>query len=125
MFTETAYHRLLEKHPQLCAAGLAGTGATGFAAERQRLEGAFAEFALCCEWLLDCTPMRRVSCVAPWSGELRAQIERQTGSAVSAGALIAAVLFLRLPYHHPGETSEVRVGISVRSPALCAGQAVR
>ena len=124
MFSESAYHRLLEKHPRLCASGLAGTGLDDFALERQRLEGAFAEFALCCEWLLDCTPMRRVSCVAPWSGELRVHIERQTGSAISVGALIAAVFYLRLPYHHPDDSPEVRIGISVRSPALCAAQAV-
>jgi len=125
MFTESAFHRFLEKHPQLAANGLSAPEAASFACERQRLEASFADFALCCEWLLDCTPMRRVSCVAPWSGELRAHIERQTGSAVSPGALIAAVLFLRLPYHRPDDSAEVRVGISVRSPALCAGQGLQ
>jgi hypothetical protein len=120
MFTESAYRRFLEKQPQLAASGLAGSETSGFAKERQRLEGSFAEFALCCDWLLDCTPMRRVSCVAPWSGELRSVIERQTGTAIPVGALIAAVLFLRLPHYHPDGSTEVRVGISVRSPALCA-----
>lgn len=124
MFTETAFHRLLEKHPRLCATGLGEPGAAGFDDDRQRLEGSFADFAICCEWLLDCTPMRRVSCVAPWSGELTTIIKGQTGTAISVGALIAAVLYLRLPHFQPDGSTDVRVGISVRSPALCAAQAV-
>jgi hypothetical protein len=125
MFTEPAYRLFLEKHPQLCAGGLTGSGTADSAEERRRLEGAFAEFALCCDWLLECTPMRRVSCVAPWAAELRGHIERQTGTAVSLGALIAAVLFLRLPHHQPDGSCDVRVGISVRSPTLCQAVAGR
>lgn len=120
MFSEPAFRKLLAKHPRLGASGLSGTTAPEPATEQERLQKAYAEFALCCEWLLDCTPMGRVSCVAPWSSELRTHIERQAGVRICHGALIAAVLHLRLPYHHPDGSSDVRVGISVRSPALRA-----
>jgi len=121
--SEHSFHNFLEKHPQLCAKGLAGPDLCGrlqldYDQERQLLRGSFREFALCCDWLLDCTPMRRVSCVAPSSSDLLGRVEKQTGLRISNGALVAAVLYLRLPHHHPGDTPDVRVGISVRSPAL-------
>jgi len=121
--SEQSFFTFLEKHPQLCASGLAGPDLCrrlqlDYERERMLLRDSFREFALCCDWLLDCTPMRRVSCVAPASSELLGRVEKQTGLRISNGALVAAVLYLRLPHHHPGDTPDVRVGISVRSPTL-------
>jgi hypothetical protein len=121
--SEPSFQNFLAKNPQLCASGLAGPDLCrqlqlDYAGERQRLKSAYGEFALCCDWLLDCTPMRRVSCVAPASSVLSGHIEKTAGTPICHGALVAAVLFLRIPYHRPEGSVEVRVGISLRSPTL-------
>jgi len=123
--SEPSFQAFLEKNPQLCASGLAGPDLCqqlrlDYAGERLRLRESFADFTLCCDWLLDCTPMRRVSCVAPSSLELVDHVKRFSGVSVSNGALIAAVLYLRIPHHRPADSLEVRVGISLRSPTLCS-----
>jgi len=120
---EQSFQTFLEKNPQLCASGLAGPDLCrqlqlDYEGERQRLKAAFNDFAICCDWLLDSTPMRRVSCVAPTSSELTSRIEKKLGLPVCHGALVAAVLFLRIPHHQPDGFPDVRVGISVRSPTL-------
>lgn len=120
---EQSFQTFLEKNPQLCASGLAGPDLCrqlqlDYAGERQRLKAAFSDFALCCDWLLDSTPMRRVSCVAPTSSALASRIAKKLGIPVCHGALVAAVLFLRIPHHQPDGSPDVRVGISVRSPTL-------
>jgi hypothetical protein len=121
--SEPAFCTFLEKNPHLCASGLASPDLCrrlqlDYASERQRLKNSYGEFSLCFDWLLDCTPMRRVSCVAPAGSDLRKRIELAIGSPLPLGALIAAVLYLRLPHHHPADSPDVRVGISVRSPPL-------
>jgi hypothetical protein len=62
--------------------------------------------------------MRRVSCIAPASSALTSHITKKLGTPVCHGALVAAVLFLRIPHHQPEGSTEVRVGISLRSPTL-------
>lgn len=116
------YHRLLKQHPQLGAAGLSEAAGTSgdFARERAALHEAYAPFGHCCTWLLDCTPMARVSCVAPSASALRTCIEQEVGQPIPLGAVIAAVFYLRLPWHRPEGSHDIRVGISVRSPALLA-----
>jgi len=123
---EQSFLVFLEKNPQLCASGLAGPDLCrrlqlDYEGERQRLKAAFSDFALCCDWLLDSTPMRRVSCVAPASSALTSRIEKKLGTPVCHGALVAAVLFLRIPHHQPEGSPDVRVGISVLSPTLNEG----
>lgn len=121
--SEQSFRIFLERNPHLCASGLASPDLCrqlqlDFAGERQRLKSSYDDFALCCDWLLDCTPMRRVSCVAPASSVLRSHIEKKLGLPVCHGALVAAVLFLRIPHHQTEGSVDVRVGISLRSPTL-------
>jgi len=120
---EQSFQAFLEKNPQICACGLAGPELCrqlqlDYEKERQRLKAAFNNFALCCDWLLDSTPMRRVSCVAPTSSTLAEHVAKKLNAPVCHGALVAAVLFLRIPHHQPEGSAEIRVGISVRSPTL-------
>jgi len=120
---EQSFQAFLEKNPQLCASGLAGPDLCrqlqlDYEEERQRLKAAFGDFALCCDWLLASTPMRRVSCVAPTSSALTNRLAKKVGAPVCHGALVAAVLFLRISHHQPDGSPDVRVGISVRSPTL-------
>lgn len=121
--SERSFQAFLEKNPHLCATGLAGPEfcqqlQLDYEGERNLLKSAFDDFVRCCDWLLDSTPMRRVSCVAPTSSSLVGHLAKKSGQPVCHGALVAAVLFLRIPYHHPEGSAEVRVGISVRSPTL-------
>jgi len=121
--SEQSFLAFIEKNPTLCAIGLAGPELCrklqlDFQVERKRLQAAYADFTRCCDWLLDSTPMRRVSCVAPASSDLVEHLTKKNGGPICHGALVAAVLFLRIPYHHPEGSAEVRVGISVRSPTL-------
>lgn len=121
--SEKSFQSLLNKNPQLCACGMADPDLCrqlqlDYEDERTRLKAAFSDFVLCCDWLLDSTPMRRVSCVAPTSAVLTSRLAKKHGTRVCHGALVAAVLFLRIPYHQPDGSLDVRVGISVRSPTL-------
>ena len=121
--TEQSFHKLLRDHPHLCAAGLAGPDLCrklhlDFAAERRRLEEAFAEFAACCDWFLDCTPLKHVSFVSPLSRDLTAHVEKQSGIPASNGAVVAAVLHLRIPQRQLPDSPDIKVGISLRSPTL-------
>lgn len=121
--SEQSFLAFLEKNPTLCACGLAGPELCrqlqlDYQGERKRLQAAYVDFARCCDWLLDSTPMRRVSCVAPVSSAMVDHLAKKIGIPICHGALVAAVLFLRIPYHQPEGSAEVRVGISVRSPTL-------
>lgn len=121
--SEQSFLAFLEKNPNLCASGLAGAELCqkvqlDYQRERERLQAAYEDFTRCCNWLLDSTPMRRVSCVAPTSSGLAGHVAKLFGTPICHGALVAAVLFLRIPYHQPEGSPEVRVGISVRSPTL-------
>ncbi len=116
-----SFEKVLGKNPTLCERGLLGPEAQGdsaFCAERDCLASAFDEFALCCDRLLDCTPLRRVSFVAPPSSALAAHFSKQIGRSISNGALIAAVLHMRLPIHRLPDSTDVLVGVSLRSPIL-------
>lgn len=118
-----AFRRILAREPALCARGLASTqsdreGEDRFACERRLLEESFEEFSVCCEWLLDCTPLKHVSFVSPVSCDLLSPIEKESGRAVSNGALIAAVFHMRIPHHPLAGSHDIRVGVSLRSPAL-------
>jgi hypothetical protein len=118
-----AFRRILQEEPALCARGLAesvGSDCQGasFELERRILEESFDEFAVCCDWLLDCTPLKHVSFVSPVSSDLLGPIEKESGRSVSNGALIAAVLHMRIPHRPLAGSCDVRVGISLRSPAL-------
>jgi len=121
--SERAFRTLLDKHPLLCASGLSDPGVCetpglDFDAERHRLESAYDEFSLCCDWLLECTPLKHVSFVSPVSNALVLRVGEYFGSAVSHGALVAAVLYLRIPHHHLPDSPNLKVGISLRSPTL-------
>lgn len=121
--SKQSFLAFLEKNTNLCASGLADPELCrrlelDYQAERERLKAAYDDFANCCDWLLDSTPMRRVSCVAPASSDLVDHLAKKIGAPICQGALVAAVLFLRIPYHHPEGSAAVRVGISVRSPTL-------
>lgn len=121
--SEQAFRGLLEQFPHLGAHGLADPAfcrqsGVDFDHERQRLEASFKEFTLCCDWLLDCTPLKHVSCMAPNSSSLTDHIAKQYGATVPNGALVAAVLYLRLPQRAMDNSPDIRVGISMRSPAL-------
>lgn len=123
------FRQFLERQPRLCAAGLADSDNPTlpdgvFRGERAALLAAYPAFSACCLWLLDCTPMSRVSCVAPNATTLRERIAKEAAMPIPLGAVIAAVLYLRLPWHRPEGSSDIRVGISVRSPALQGGGAV-
>jgi len=120
---EQAFKALLEKNPKLCACGIASPELCrslllDFEKERQRLRSAYDDFLRCCDWLLESTPMRRVSCVAPTGSSLASYLEKTQGTPVCLGSMVAAVLYLRIPHHHPEGSADVRVGISVRSPNL-------
>jgi hypothetical protein len=121
--SEASFQKVLLKNPALCMMGMVSAESgkdrrIDFEGERRRLEGAFDEFAFCCDWLLDCTPLKRVSFVAPPSNILAPHIEKKTGRLVSNGALIAAVLHMRIPFHPLPGSPDVLVGISLRSPTL-------
>lgn len=120
------FRQVLLNFPNLCAAGLAGPdfcrqARIDFDSERRRLEEAFSEFAACCDWLLDCTPLKHVSFVSPISAELTASVEKEAGIPVSNGALIAAVIHMRIPHQHLPDSPDARIGISRNSPALRDG----
>lgn len=121
--SERAFEGLLEQYPHLGAHGLADPALcqqlqVDFAGERERLVNSFHEFAFCCDWLLDCTPLKHVSCLAPNSTGLAAIVAKRYGAFVPNGALVAAVLYLRLPHRELDDSPDIRVGISTRSPAL-------
>lgn len=121
--SERSFRTLLDKHPHLCASGLADPGlcdsmGLDFVVNRQQLEKAFDDFSLCCDWLLECTPLKHVSFVSPTSNALVSRVGEHCGRAVSHGALVAAVLYLRLPCHHLPDSPNLKVGISLRSPPL-------
>lgn len=121
--TLQAFRKVLAAAPDLCAGGLAPAAVRSrlgadFDLERRRLEESFEEFSRCCEWLLDCTPLKHVSFVSPVSADLLSRIVSGTGASVSNGALIAAVLHMRIPHHPLPGSPNVRIGISLRSPAL-------
>ena len=121
LINNAAFLKILKKHPELCALGLAGTDSqltADFQTERQRLEEAFDAFALCCDWLLDCTPLKHVSCVAPESTTLQKLVEQRFATEIPHGALIAAALHLRFPTQPIIDTCHIKVGISSRSPNL-------
>lgn len=121
-----SFRKILDNEPDLCACGFAPQAlctklGIDFALERRRLEDSFEEFSFCCEWLLDCTPLKHVSFVSPVSSDLLSHIEKDSGPPVSNGAFIAAVLHMRIPHHPLPGSPNVRVGISLRSPALGGG----
>lgn len=119
--SESSYRKLLTNHPNLCFDGFGVPNASGFPPERRRLEDSFQEFALCCDWLLDCIPLKHVSFVSPVTADLLPLIEKHTGTPVSNGALIAAVLHMRIPCQPLPDSNNARIGISRRSPALGEG----
>ncbi len=121
--SEASFQKVLQKNPTLCMSGLVSAEfgrelRIDFRGERLGLESAFEDFALCCDWLLDCTPLKRVSFVAPASSILASHIGKQLDRPVPNGALIAAVLHMRLPAHPLPDSPDVLVGISLRSPTL-------
>lgn len=120
--SESSFRKLLTNHPNLCSAGFGDPQAAGFPPERRRLEDAFEEFALCCDWLLDCIPLKHVSFVSPVSSDLLPLIADKP---VSNGVLIAAVLHMRIPCQPLPDSPNARIGISRRSPALGEGEAGR
>ena len=123
LINNEAFQKIIRKHPNLCALGLfdgetCGQVGADFKAERQRLEDAFDAFALCCDWLLDCTPLKHVSCVAPESTTLCRLVEERFSVGIIPGALIAAALHLRFPTQPIIDTPNIKIGISSRSPTL-------
>ena len=75
----------------------------------------FQEFRLCWKELLKSQECQ-IRQDSPSSYLLHRLIEQRTGENLSFGAVIAAVIYLGLPYQHITNTPDVRIGISRQSP---------
>lgn len=77
----------------------------------------YNEFEACCKWLDECVINKTANQDSLSSYRLKHMVEKDHKSYISNGALIAAVIFLDIPYvEHPDESPNISVGISKRSP---------
>lgn len=84
---------------------------------KKHLLDSFDEFGACCKWLDKCVINKTAKQDSPGSYLLKHMVEKDHKSYISNGALIAAVIYLDIPYAtYPNESPNISVGISKKSP---------
>lgn len=115
--SELEYRRFVEQISGLCCEGFVSEEhcrlfGIDFAASRETLLGAYQEFLICCEWLDGCRFNDYATHFSPDSIKVKAKIEATCGQSINNGSLIAAVMYLELPYVTLTNTPNIFVAIS-------------
>ena len=117
--SEEMFKQLVNETPGLCAWGMASESLRRFnkifySANKFLLLNSYSEFVICCTWLRgNCTSTKGVSAKSPTSRALQqmAKYPQYVGN----GAMIAAVLYMGIPYRVDPYSPYVQVGISLNS----------
>lgn len=107
----------MEQTPGLCSEGFVSDEhcqlfGIDFLESRERLLGAYGEFLTCCDWLSECRFNEYATHFSPDSLKIKEKVEASSGKKISNGSLIAAAIFLELPYVTLASTPNIFVAIS-------------
>ncbi len=125
--TKDEFQAFVGKVSNLCAGGMVSADycryfKLDFAVSRQELLTAYEAFISCCSWLDGCRYDEYATHFSPGTDRLLPRVSAASGCTIPLGALIAAVLYLELPYVIPGNSPGLAVGISRFCPRLHASR---
>lgn len=118
---EEKFKETVNSVPNLCMSGLVNNAyCKHFDFEmnqnKERLLECYNEFKLCCEWLSKCKLNQTATFKSPNSYGLKHLVENHSKTYISNGALIAAVIFLGIPYKPHTDPPNISVGVSKACP---------
>jgi hypothetical protein len=119
--TEQEFFNIIDTNPMLCSWGwwapiAARTMKLDYDFERDFLRGQFKEFAFCVDWLnTRCTPIKTASTNSPTTRTLQQIAKNECPGYVGNGAMLAAVIYCRIPYKPTDDDPNPSVAISLKS----------
>ncbi|MFZ0454832.1 MAG: hypothetical protein WCE54_13365 [Ignavibacteriaceae bacterium] len=119
--SEDIFTEILNKEPSLSYIGFENTNGEGFEKNREKLAKCFEEFKICCEWIEKHQTKIRRRDLKNYnylkyhynSYFLTHSIERWSGTTISSGAFIAALIYFEISYKHIFGTPDISVYLAL------------
>ena len=125
--TQDDLNEVMDKHPYLTSVGLQVHKPrsksqeeydTEFQSYRQRLQNSLRQVQLCCEWISKCRQIKTVNRKIGSSYTLKHKVEKYFGEYIPAGAFVAAILYMGVPYKDYNDSPNIHVALSAHLPEL-------